>query len=81
MTRHPNYKTSLFYNDIALIELDHDVEFSETIHPACLWTEANEDLLINKSVISACGFGVEGEAFACMLNLKYIKLLCHVCLC
>jgi hypothetical protein len=54
----------LFYNDIALIEFANDFVFSETIHPTCLWTQANEDLLINKSVISTSGFGVEGAGFA-----------------
>lgn len=35
--RHPDYKPSSKYNDIALMELDRDVPFSDYIKPACLW--------------------------------------------
>ncbi|XP_055592721.1 serine protease snake-like [Uranotaenia lowii] len=36
---HPNYLRSQFYNDIALIKLHQDVQFTRSIRPACLWTE------------------------------------------
>ncbi|XP_031618989.1 serine protease snake-like [Contarinia nasturtii] len=35
--RHPSYKPSSKYHDIALFELDRDVHISDYIRPACLW--------------------------------------------
>ena len=37
--RHPNYRASSKYNDIALFELNRDVEFTDYIRPACLWQQ------------------------------------------
>lgn len=33
---HPDYRSSLKYNDIGLFKLDRKVEFSKAIRPACL---------------------------------------------
>jgi len=49
--QHPEYSTRTVYNDIALIELDRTVEFSEYIQPACL---------NRKSDISEFGLEVTG---------------------
>jgi secreted trypsin-like serine protease len=38
---HPEYSTATVYNDIALIELDRTVKFSENIQPACLNTKSD----------------------------------------
>jgi Trypsin len=62
MIRHSEYKRSLHYNDIALIELAKDVPFCEKTFPACLWTDANENFIHKKPKISACGFGVTKTA-------------------
>lgn len=35
--RHPEYVRQKKYNDIALIELEHDVKFTYFAHPACLY--------------------------------------------
>ncbi|KAM3955049.1 LOW QUALITY PROTEIN: venom protease [Aphomia sociella] len=35
--KHPEYKPPKRYNDIALLELNSDVEFESAIRPACLW--------------------------------------------
>ncbi|TMW46763.1 hypothetical protein DOY81_008156 [Sarcophaga bullata] len=37
---HPNYKTTSFYDDIALLELSEEVELTEFVRPIRLWTEA-----------------------------------------
>lgn len=39
--QHPEYTTATIYNDIALIELDRTVKFSENIQPACLYTKSD----------------------------------------
>ena len=49
--QHPQYCTGTVYHDIALIELDRTVKFSQTIQPACLYT---------KSYIPECGLEVTG---------------------
>lgn len=52
--RHPDYKPSSKYNDIALIELERDVEFTDYIKPACLWTTFN----VNYTSGVATGWGL-----------------------
>ena len=37
--RHPNYSFTASYNDIALIELDRKVSFSDNVQPACLFSK------------------------------------------
>lgn len=37
--RHPNYKPPSQYNDIALMQLDKDVTFTEFVRPACLYSQ------------------------------------------
>ena len=39
--QHPQYCTETVYHDIALIELDRKVKFSEIIQPACLNTKSD----------------------------------------
>jgi len=39
--QHPQYSTATVYHDIALIELDGTVKFSEYIQPACLNTKSD----------------------------------------
>uniref|UniRef100_A0A1I8NBH8 Peptidase S1 domain-containing protein n=1 Tax=Musca domestica TaxID=7370 RepID=A0A1I8NBH8_MUSDO len=41
---HPKYRSSSYYHDIALLKLTRDVEFSETIQPACLWQQPDMDM-------------------------------------
>ncbi|XP_073818318.1 snake [Musca autumnalis] len=41
---HPKYRSSSYYHDIALLKLTRDVEFSETIQPACLWQQPDIDM-------------------------------------
>lgn len=38
IVRHPNYRSSRNYDDIALIQLSQPVEFNSTLRPACLNT-------------------------------------------
>lgn len=51
--RHPNYKASSHYDDIALIKLKTVVELSNEMRPACL---AQEQIIKNMSAI-ATGYG------------------------
>lgn len=37
--RHPNYRASSKYNDIALFQLNQNVRINDFIRPACLWQQ------------------------------------------
>jgi secreted trypsin-like serine protease len=52
--QHPQYSTATVYHDIALIELDRTVKFSQTIQPACLYTKSE----IPESGLKVTGWGV-----------------------
>ncbi|PSN34643.1 Serine protease snake [Blattella germanica] len=39
ITLHPDYNIASAYNDIAIIELDATVKFSDNVQPACLFTK------------------------------------------
>ncbi|XP_065204411.1 serine protease snake-like [Planococcus citri] len=57
---HPNYKSSSYYHDISLFQLNTTVEFSPYVRPACLYT-SNTDSLINTRA-SITGWGGTGAA-------------------
>lgn len=52
--RHPNYKASSKYYDIALFKLDRDVSITDFIRPACLWQRFD----INYTSGIATGWGL-----------------------
>jgi Trypsin len=60
--KHPNYKHSSHYDDIALIELDGRAEMNRYVLPACLWPTHN----FNFERMDAAGWGLDqtGEWYA-----------------
>jgi secreted trypsin-like serine protease len=71
--QHPEYTTATVYNDIALIELDRAVKFSENIQPACLYTKSD----IPNNGLEITGWGStssSGEFMSCLLsNIKILE--------
>jgi secreted trypsin-like serine protease len=53
--RHPSYRVSQKYDDIALIKLARDVEFSSSVYPICLATESSID---PGATLRAVGYGI-----------------------
>lgn len=53
---HNNYTSSQKYNDIALLELEHDVEYTIAVQPACLSTSKAID---SRSNMIVSGWGKE----------------------
>lgn len=53
--KHPLYKSPGKYNDIALFELNVDVDFETDIRPACLWTKPDFG---GHTKVVATGWGV-----------------------
>lgn len=41
--RHPNYRGSSKYNDIALFQLDRNIRITDFVRPACLWQSFTVD--------------------------------------
>lgn len=61
--QHPEYTSATVYNDIALIELDRKVQFSDDIQPACLYTAS--DIPQYKLEISGWGSTSSSGMFMC----------------
>lgn len=56
ITVHPNYSPPKQYNDIAVIQLKKEVEFTKHVQPACLWSNPDTSKLGNNFV--ATGWGI-----------------------
>nr|XP_029726489.1 serine protease snake-like isoform X1 [Aedes albopictus] len=68
--RHPNYKFSSVYNDIALVKVKQRIRFSPYIRPACLWTSDS----FNFTSVIATGFGQLGFLTEQATRLNKVKL-------
>lgn len=74
---HPDYKPTERYNDIALLLLESNVEFSKYVRPACL----NTDQSLNPPELIATGWGrtatglflysYDNSAFVVYVHLLY----------
>ncbi|KPJ12593.1 Serine protease snake [Papilio machaon] len=53
--KHPDYHPPLRYNDIALLELAEDLNITNDVRPACLWTKPGFE---NYTEVIATGWGV-----------------------
>ncbi|XP_058169285.1 serine protease snake-like [Anopheles ziemanni] len=67
--KHPEYKNSRSYHDIALVKLANKVVFSKFIRPACLWDTEYR----NTSRYIATGFGYN-ETLSGVLSTKMMKV-------
>uniref|UniRef100_A0A182VXJ8 Peptidase S1 domain-containing protein n=1 Tax=Anopheles minimus TaxID=112268 RepID=A0A182VXJ8_9DIPT len=67
--RHPKYRNSRAYHDIALVRLNETVLFSKVIRPACLWQSPS----LNVSRFVATGFGRQEEG-SIELSTKMMKV-------
>ncbi|KAJ0174985.1 hypothetical protein K1T71_009126 [Dendrolimus kikuchii] len=52
---HPKYSSPKQYYDIALVELEKEVEFTKYIHPACLWTNSDTNKLVREATVTGWG--------------------------
>ncbi|XP_055530902.1 serine protease 53-like [Wyeomyia smithii] len=68
--KHPQYRPSRKYFDIALIELEHPAENSEAVCEACLWLEKETP----SEILSAIGFGALGFGENLSPTLQKVKL-------
>ncbi|KAJ8921901.1 hypothetical protein NQ315_008534 [Exocentrus adspersus] len=70
---HPSYQPPAKYHDIALMELDREVDFSEYVSPACLNTE--QDLKAPKLTATGwgrTGFAEDGSSFLLKVDLDHV---------
>ncbi|XP_053687917.1 polyserase-2-like [Sabethes cyaneus] len=68
--KHPQYRPSKKYFDIALIELERPAESSEAVCSACLWLEKD----VPPEILSAVGFGALGFGEKLSPTLQKVKL-------
>jgi secreted trypsin-like serine protease len=62
--QHPEYSIATVYNDIAVIELDRTVKFSDYIQPACLYTKSD----IPNNGLEVTGWGVTSNTRKFMMS-------------
>ncbi|XP_059056609.1 venom protease-like [Achroia grisella] len=54
---HPDYKPPVKYNDIALLETDRKITFSQRVQPACLHVDSSDDEGLPRTTV---GWGAQG---------------------
>ncbi|KAI5747039.1 hypothetical protein M8J77_010447 [Diaphorina citri] len=70
---HPDYRSNVKYNDIALLRLDRTVEFSNSIRPACLYT--SETTSMPRAIATGwgtVGFGDRSSDVLLKVGLNFI---------
>ncbi|XP_059611560.1 chymotrypsin-C-like [Phlebotomus argentipes] len=70
---HPRYDTSLLSNDIALLRLSREIQYSDYIQPICLWTSNTSLSQLENRLATAVGWGyTENDTVAD--SLRYVQL-------
>lgn len=70
IVNHPQYHPPAYYNDIALVQLRDKVEFSDLLHPACLWQSTEPD----EFGVIATGYGATKFGGPSQLYLLKVQL-------
>lgn len=65
--KHPEYKRPSKYNDIALIKLIKNIEFTQFIRPACLNTKPT----LHEHSAIAIGFGKTAEGW--YITIRFVS--------
>ncbi|KAF3847415.1 hypothetical protein F7725_020443 [Dissostichus mawsoni] len=74
---HPNYNEYTFDNDIALMELDSPVTFSDYIQPICLPSSTHDFPTGNTVWITGWGATREGGTAATILQKAQVRIINH----
>ncbi|KRT86291.1 Trypsin, partial [Oryctes borbonicus] len=77
ITRHPQYDSKTYSNDVAVLKLSHPAEFTDFVRPVCLW-EGSKDFnqLVGKfGTVVGWGFDENGKLTEelTMLNMPIIS--------
>ncbi|XP_041980976.1 uncharacterized protein LOC121734431 [Aricia agestis] len=76
---HPEYKSPKKYNDIALLEVDQAIAFTEFIKPACIWPHKDMSLVGKKVTLTGWGETETGQP-ATILQAGDVEILdTHTC--
>ncbi|XP_059473801.1 uncharacterized protein LOC132195667 isoform X2 [Neocloeon triangulifer] len=74
---HPNY-TGGFINDIALIELDDEVEVTEFVRPICLWNSDHDLDKITNRTGTVVGWGhTSNQTYSDILQRAELKIVSY----
>ncbi|KAJ8921902.1 hypothetical protein NQ315_008535 [Exocentrus adspersus] len=70
---HPSYAPPVKYHDIALLELDREVEFTDYVKPACLYTEKYRgETTMTATGWGKTGFSEESSSFLLKVSLDFV---------
>uniref|UniRef100_A0A034WPV4 Serine protease persephone n=1 Tax=Bactrocera dorsalis TaxID=27457 RepID=A0A034WPV4_BACDO len=73
---HPNYSLTSAYNDIGLVELESDVNYSSLVYPVCLFTAAA--IPLNNTELYATRWGVNGQRIVGAVHVRILPIpLCR----
>lgn len=70
--RHPLYKRSSNYHDIALFELEDIIEIRKNLRPACLWTD--NEFNATKGWVTGWGHAELGKVFLIFMSLNNLSI-------
>ena len=73
--RHPGYDAGSTDNDIALLRLSRDVEFSGSVQPACLPTQPANAYAGRQAAVSGWGTTAEGGETSDVLKETTVTIL------
>ncbi|XP_017776020.1 PREDICTED: chymotrypsin-like elastase family member 2A, partial [Nicrophorus vespilloides] len=60
ITVHPEYNSIYLQNDVAVLRLSRDADYTDYVRPACLWSEAADDSVIGK-IGTVIGWGTMND--------------------
>ncbi|XP_011187217.1 serine protease persephone [Zeugodacus cucurbitae] len=73
---HPNYTLTSAYNDIGLVELENDVNYSSLVYPVCLFTAAA--IPLNNTELYSTRWGVNGQNIVGAIHMRILPIpLCR----
>ncbi|XP_054087031.1 serine protease Hayan-like [Zeugodacus cucurbitae] len=72
---HPEFSLFSYYNDIGLVELDSDVNYSPWVYPVCLFTAA---IPLNNTELYTTRWGVNGQRIVAAARMRILPIpLCR----
>ncbi|XP_011187307.2 serine protease Hayan-like [Zeugodacus cucurbitae] len=73
---HPSYTLTSAYNDIGLVELESDVNYSSLVYPVCLFTAAA--IPLNNTELYSTRWGVNGQRIVGAVHMRILPIpLCR----
>lgn len=73
---HPSYRAATFSNDIGLLKLDNNIQYTKYIQPICLWDELpNQSVYFQTGFVAGWGFTEKGNVPAEKLREAQVPVI------